>query len=244
MRTKVGVIFIGTGKYIEFFPQYHETCRRLFLPDSDKTFFVFTDRLDHPALRGPDIRAYATAHQPWPYVTLLRFKLIARAAGELQTMDLIAFIDGDMFVNDRISESEFLSHGKPLYGVAHPGFARPSLLKRLLRRHKGTFETNPASLAAVKRGDDLSTYWQGCFWGGRAARTLEMVLELERRVDEDLYRGVIALWHDESHLNKYFIEHRMEVHTFDPGFAYPELWNIPFQKRLVHIAKDNKALHA
>jgi hypothetical protein len=239
----MGIIFIGTGKYIRFFPRYYETVRERFLPSAQKTFFVFTDRLDAPFVDSRSVKVYPTEHMEWPYVTLLRFRIINRAAPELAQTDAVVFLDADMFVNHLIAADEFMSHGKPLFGVAHPGYTRRGLLRRLLGKAKGTFETNEASLAAVKRSDDLSTYWQGCFWGGRTERTLQMVSELERRVDDDLQRGVIAVWHDESHLNKYFIEHRDEVHTFHPGYAYPELWSIPYPKMIVHIAKDNKSLH-
>jgi hypothetical protein len=51
-------------------------------------------------------------------------------------------------------------------------------------------------------------YYQGCLWGGKVPDVLEMIEELESRVNEDLKNNVIAVWHDESHMNKYFIENK------------------------------------
>ena len=40
---KVAIVFIGTGKYINFLPMYYENIEKHFLPNSEKTILVFTD---------------------------------------------------------------------------------------------------------------------------------------------------------------------------------------------------------
>lgn len=40
---RVAVIFIGTGDYINFFHNYYEKCEEYFLPNTEKTYFCFTD---------------------------------------------------------------------------------------------------------------------------------------------------------------------------------------------------------
>ena len=39
----VAIIFIGTNKYLNFFPKYYETCEELLLPGVKKQYYVFTD---------------------------------------------------------------------------------------------------------------------------------------------------------------------------------------------------------
>jgi hypothetical protein len=64
-----------------------------------------------------------------------------------------------------------------------------------------------------------------------------MVRCLSENVDADLEKKVVAIWHDESHLNRYFIDKKSDVNTLHPGFATPENWEI------IKKAFPTKALH-
>jgi hypothetical protein len=111
--------------------------------------------------------------------------------------------------------------------------------------YPGAFETNSLSLSHITETDDLSVYYQGCLWGGKVPDVLELIDELSNRVDKDLENNVIAVWHDESHLNKFFIERKESVHTLGPEFAYPEVFSeyCNFSKKIVHLSKDNSKYH-
>jgi hypothetical protein len=228
---KVAVIVIAVGtKYLRYFRRYYRNNRKNLLPQADKTYFVITDQAADPLFAGMEgIVPVSVGRTDWPFPTLFRFKYIMKIADQLADYSRVIYLDTDMKVVSPISEEEFLYHGKPLFGVEHP----------LYIGFPGTFETNPQSLACVGALDDLSTYWQGCFWGGLTKDVLQLCAELEMRIDNDLSRGVIACWHDESHLNKYFIEHKSQIHTYHPGYAYPQPLKIAFEKKIMHIDKRN-----
>ena len=70
---------------------------------------------------------------------------------------------------------------------------------------------------------------------------VELVKELDRRTKVDEANGIIAKWHDESQINKYFIERKRLVHTLDPCYAHPEVFDsmMPDEPKIVHLAKEN-----
>ena len=234
---KVAIIFIGTNRYLDFLPTYYENIEKYFLPNSEKTIFAFTDgELDDT----PDnIKVYHQEHLEWPYITLKRFEIINKARADLDSMDWLVFLDADTRVVDTVTEEEFFSD-KPYFGVHHPCHA---LKMQPHTEYPGAFETNTNSRAGVTEEDDTSMYYQGCLWGGRVPEVLDMIEELDGRVEEDLSNDVIALWHDESQLNKFYSEVKEDVHLLGPEYAYPEVFQqyCNFEPKIVHLAKDNSA---
>ena len=106
----------------------------------------------------------------------------------------------------------------------------------------GAYEQNPKSEAYVDLSKGLpDIYWQGCLWGGQVPQVCVMIDELQARVNRDLKNDIVAVWHDESQINKYFYENQDQVHTFSSSFAYPEVFDqyCNFKPRIVHLAKDN-----
>ena len=155
----------------------------------------------------------------------------------LEQFDYVLFLDADMRIVDTVSEEELFTD-KKFIGVHHPCHF---LKMNPHTQYPGAFETDPRSCAAISEEDDISTYWQGCLWGGKVPFVIDMMKELHRRTVEDEERQVIAVWHDESQMNKFFIENKSEVHTLGPQYAYPEVFAgyCEFDPVIVHLAKDN-----
>jgi hypothetical protein len=236
---KVAICFIGTGKYLNFLPKYYENIQEYFLPNSEKTFLVFTDgEGDFPE----DVKVYPQEHLEWPYVTLTRFGIIQKAKEEIEKNDWFVFIDADALVVDTITEEEFFDNKKPFFGVHHPCHF---LQMQPHNQYPGAFETNPLSLSHISETDDLSVYYQGCLWGGKVPNVLGMIEELDSRINKDLENNVIAVWHDESHINKFFIEQKEHVNVLGPEYAYPEVFSehCKFEPKIVHLAKNNSKYH-
>lgn len=235
-RLKVAICFIGTNKYLDYLPRYVEQINRYFLPDCEKTIIVFTDGTVDPALQ---VNVYPTQHLGWPYVTLKRFQTIKQAATDISQHDWFVYIDADMLVVDKILSAEFFPDNKSLFAVHHPYHYLTG------PRWPGSWESDQASLAAVSPDEDLSVYFQGCLWGGKIPAVLDMIAELDRRTEDDLSRGVIAKWHDESHLNRYLIDNRSYVHVISAEYACLEsdqdIW--PVKPRILHLTKDTTVLH-
>ena len=235
---KVAITFIGTNKYLDFLPKYYENVEKYFLPNSEKTIFAFTDGELNDT---PDnLKVYHQEHLEWPFITLKRFEIINKAREEIEKHDWLVFIDGDALPVTTITEEEFFTD-KPLFGVHHPCHF---LGMEPHTQAPGAYDQNPDSEAYVDTSKGLpEVYYQGCFWGGKVPNVCAMIDELEARVNRDLEKDVVALWHDESQINKYFLERLDMVHTYGPEYAFPEVFKdyCQFSPKIVHLAKDNSS---
>ena len=63
-------------------------------------------------------------------------------------------------------------------------------------------------------------YFAGGFNGSKD-EYLKMSKELSSNIDKDFNNGIIAVWHDESHINRYFASNPPTA-ILDPGYCYGE----------------------
>ena len=232
---KLGIVFIGTNKYADFFKLYYPACEKNLMPEVEKKYFVFTDRPEADFFQKDRVTTLKIEHVGWPYITLLRFKFISQIVDKLDEMDYCLFIDADLIPQSLIKLEDVFSNDKSLVGVMHPGFIGQI----------GPFETNINSTAGVLNEKlDLSIYCQGCLWGGKTKPFIKMVKELTDRVDRDLENNIIAAWHDESHMNRYFAERRENVNVLHSGYAQPEVGydhiKLQHETKMIHLHKDMK----
>jgi hypothetical protein len=236
---KLAVIFVGTGEYLNFLPSWYDACERYLIPNEEKQYFIFTDG---ELQEVPDnIILYHQEHLSWPYITLLRWQIVSRAKDIFSNFDYVLFLDADTLIVKQIEVDEIFTDKKYI-GVHHPCHF---LGMPPHNSFPGAFETDKRSVASVTKDDDTSIYFQGCVWGGKVPYVIEMIEELQRRTQLDLNNDIIAQWHDESHMNKFFIERRDDVHTLPPSFAFPEDFKqyCNFEEKIVHISKNNQQYH-
>jgi histo-blood group ABO system transferase len=87
-------------------------------------------------------------------------------------------------------------------------------------------------------------YYAGGFNGGR--RYLKMAKTIRSWVDEDERKGIIAKWHDESHMNRYLYENPPTV-ILSPAYCFPEApWasSLPFPRKLVALDKNHAEMRS
>ena len=225
---KVGILYICTGRYTVFWPDFYRTFQEKFLPGSDKTFFVFTDaeRLDYDD--APDVRRICQKALDWPYSSLLRFKMFVSQQAALEQMDFLFFANANLICSQTVTEAEFLprpQRGEQLLVVQQPGFWNKKPLFC-------SYDRNPKCRAYIPYNCGRA-YVSGGLNGGTAGAFLAMSRELDRRTDADLADGQMALWHDESHLNRYIAEQDpASYRLLTPAYWYPEGWDLPFEQKI------------
>jgi histo-blood group ABO system transferase len=86
-------------------------------------------------------------------------------------------------------------------------------------------------------------YFAGGFNGGTSLEYLKMAKKISENIIDDFNRGFIAIWHDESHLNRYFIDNP-PTKILNPSYCYPENWNIPFERKLLALDKNHSEIRS
>lgn len=211
----IAILYIATGRYTIFWDVFYESAERYFLPTCQKHYFVFTDRSEDIRHKG-NVQIIEQEKLGWPYDTLMRFDIFLKAEEMLKPMDYIYFFNANLEFIDTITESEFISPDKPLLGILHPGFWDKT-------PEQFTYDRNIDSLVYIPQ-DTGYQYFMGGGNGGRADAYLSLIHELSRRISYDLDKGLIALWHDESHLNRYYYEQHDNLHILSVSYSTPEEW--------------------
>lgn len=237
---RIGICLIATGPYIQWFDQLHADLNERFLPGHPKTVFLFTDaEREFPQ----DTRVYPISRKGFPGDTLYRYHYILQAVSEIRALtDVVYYLDVDMRVLSEVGP-EILPDEDLLYvGVSHPGF----WMGRTPNLPLGTPETNPRSTAFISPEENRPCYWAGGFQGGSTQAFLEMAKIIRRNINKDDEQGLMAVWHDESHLNRYFTTLRGMVKTLTPDYCYPESWDLGHNltKRIVALDKDHAKVRA
>lgn len=232
---KIGILYLCTGRYTVFFNRFYSSCENKFLPDSVKNYLVFTDNPKQIKIRKKNIRIFSQQFLGWPDDTLHRFHIFSKIEDLLEEMDYLFFFNANILFR-KIIGHEILptKNDNWLVGVQHPGFFNKNPMDF-------TYERNPVSSACIEMGKG-NIYYAGGLNGGRTQEFLHLIHTLKNNIQTDHDNGQLAIWHDESHLNKYFIDH--PPRTLDPGYLYPEGSKIPFEKRIILLNKNYWGGHA
>jgi histo-blood group ABO system transferase len=219
LMKKVALCLVATGKYHKFVPYVTESCVLRFVKPHELEFFVFTDQLDHipDDYHGCRVNKYYVQQKGFPGDTLYRYHYILTAEERLKHMHHIFYMDVDYWVCNSTDNDRLLSDG--LVGTMH--------LHNLVGNHakkpgrKGAAETNPKSTAFIEENANMQYYFCGGFQGGTADRFLEACKTMKQNIDTDDANGVMATWHDESHWNRYLVDHPPQI-IMNQSYVYPE----------------------
>jgi len=221
-KKKIGLLIIATNKYIKFLNNLLVSANAFFCSSHEVTFFIFTDRKIE-INKNIKHKIINTTHKPWPWMTLGRYEIFYNNKNELSKMDYLYYCDVDMKFVSEVG-SEILGDR---VATQHPGYVG----------RRGTPETNPKSLACI-RDDEPMTYFAGGFNGGSSAEYLKMCNIISTNIQKDFENGIIAIWHDESHMNRYFVNNAPTV-ILSSEYCCPEMWDMP-KRKLLALDKNHE----
>lgn len=185
---------IATNKYIDFAePVINSTLTNFFL-NSNLTIVVHTNEDLPESLVSTDrvsIIKNKIDHEPWPFTTLRRFEYFLTVRELAEQHDYCFYIDADSLFIDQLTEDLLPERGT--IGTIHP----------CLTTGPGTPDRNPNSTAYLPYTAN-NRYFCGGFFGASTSEFLDMSTTISTNIKQDLENDVMAIWHDESHLNKYY----------------------------------------
>lgn len=228
---KIGILYICTGKYDIFWKDFYLSCEKYFFTEEEKVYYVFTDAPQIYNESSPKIVKIFQENLGWPHNTLMRFSMFQTVTERLRKeTDYLFFFNANALLLDRVG-SEILPTGDEQYLVvaSHPLFYKKPV-------QQFPYERNSESLACIS-AQEGKYYLGGGFNGGRTSEYLELIKTLSDNIETDLSKGIIAAWHDESHLNRYFIDHPPKVLT--PAYLFPgDHPYLPYKK--IILMRDKK----
>lgn len=213
----VAVLYLCTGAYRVFWHDFYPNFKEHFLPDCERTFYVFTDAETIDYEDQPDVRRIPQQALPWPYSTMQRFDAFLGQADRLAGYDYLFFANANLRCLRDVTAGELLpdaARGQVLTVVCHlPYYGKNPIFHPYERRRK--------SRAGIPYNCG-SWYVAGGLNGGQSAAYLDLCRELKARTDEDLSHGVIARFHDESQLNRLVAEQPGRFRILGPEYCTPE----------------------
>ena len=227
---KVGILYICTGEYSNFWDNFYQSCEKHFASECERHYFIFTDNTKFLDLKINRVHPIFQEQMKWPYPTLFRYKIFNQYREHFQDMDYLIFCNANLLFQDSISLYDLFKE-RYMFAVLHPGYYDKSI-------DKFPDETNQKSLAYIKR-DNSSKYVCGGFNGGTLGKFLSMSKELSENIDEDLSNNIIAIWHDETHFNKYVELNKNIINMLDSGYCFPENTIHRLKMKIIVLDKDN-----
>ena len=156
-----------------------------------------------------------------------------RAAEELRRCDYVYYVDVDSRFVRPVGAEIF---GR-LAATIHYGFCdKPA------REWTYEYRIDSNAYVAPRERARAKHYYAGGFQGGRADQYLDAMRAMDAAITDDERRGVTAWWHDESHWNRYLIDHQPSV-ELSPDYMCPEAWR-PKTQRIVIVGKNNREMRA
>lgn len=226
---KIAINVIATNKYLYFLDKLCHSISNNFDEYIKISIIVYTNMEIPPSVvernNRINFRRVHIEHEDWPYTTLKRFEYFMKDADFLLSCDYCYYIDADSMLVSKIDNDIFPESG--MVGTIHP----------CLYNGTGTPERNPDSKAFIPH-EANNRYYCGGFFGGKSDQFIKMSREIMDNINDDLSRGIIAVWHDESHINKYFYDNTPEI-ILDHPFAVAEnLTPIKEESKILFLDKN------
>lgn len=217
-QTNIGLLIIATNQYDRFIQGLISSADNYFIndPNVKVTYYVFSDKINNIVSKREVVQLHID-HRPFPYASMDRFRHFTNHYNTLSKENYLYYVDVDSLFVDYVSK-DILGD---LVGVRHCGYVNAT----------GPFENNKQSVF-YENPNKYNYYFGGGFSGGKSSEYLKLSSWCADMIDKDLANNIIPFWHDETALNRYFLDHPPNI-VLSPSYHHPQS-QIDRYKRLWH----------
>ncbi|XP_060924582.1 N-acetyllactosaminide alpha-1,3-galactosyltransferase-like [Limanda limanda] len=198
LRSSVALTVFAVGRYLDAYcKDFLTSAEQHFMSGLPVTYYVFTDLPEKvPQIElGPQrslkvikVKMYTR----WQDISMMRMSMISDLI-ESEIASSFRYIF--CFDVDQVFEARFGSEALgDSVALLHAHYYK-------LPKDRFTYDRNKKSTAFMETGD---FYYHAAIFGGLCANVKNLTDACYLSIMEDKINEVEALWHDESHLNKYF----------------------------------------
>ena len=222
--SSIALVTMATGRYQRFLPLLVGSASK-YLSGLSK-IFVLTD--SRPEIDSPtDLEWLPWGRFDWPLPTLTRHRAIRSYGDRFHDVSTILHIDVDMVF---VRETHF--EPSPLFAVRHPGYANSA-------RSSFPYETNQSSTSFIPI-DQGSRYFAGGVQGGNTESYLHACGVLSDMVQQDLRRGIVPIWHDESAWNRLCVD-VVGLLELEPSYCTPQR-DLSEETKIIALDKNHRRM--
>ncbi|XP_078063455.1 N-acetyllactosaminide alpha-1,3-galactosyltransferase-like [Mustelus asterias] len=203
-NTVIGMTVFAVARYIDrFLKDFLETAEQHFMRGHRVIYYVMVDNASKvPAVKMPPERTMTVIQIPkyprWQDISMMRMQHISELIEQRihSEVTYLFCIDVDLLFIGRFGPEAL----GDLVGQLQAGLY-PVQLKDY------TYEQRPQSAAYIVPGQG-DYYYHAALFGGRPNHVYNLTRGCMAGVLKDKALGIEAIWHEESHLNRYFLEHK------------------------------------
>ncbi|XP_051538750.1 globoside alpha-1,3-N-acetylgalactosaminyltransferase 1-like [Myxocyprinus asiaticus] len=232
----IATTVFALGKYTRFLKDFLESAEQHYFVGFRVHYYLFTDQPDAvPEVKLGDQHRLTVRKVPslnrWQDISMGRMEILEKLIeSELANeADYIFCLDVDTKFNSRWGVETL---GQAV-AVIHPWFYD-------YPRDQFTYERRPESQAFIPAGEG-DYYYTAAAFGGFLNEVHELTKTCREQQGIDAAKSIEAIWHDESHLNKYFL-YKKPSKLLSPEYLWRDINARTNQVRVIrfsHVSKNN-----
>ncbi|XP_069056560.1 histo-blood group ABO system transferase 2-like isoform X1 [Pleurodeles waltl] len=201
-NSTIGLSVFALGGYWKLLKAFLETSDKFFMMGHKVIYYVYTDQPDKVECttihNDRECKVYKTSSYDSKARVFMKRMEILHLDIKSKKIDVqyLVCADVDIVFHDQVGV-EILSD---LVATLHPGYYKTD-------RSYFTYERRTSSQAYIPSNEG-DFYYQANFFAGKVQEIYQMTKSCDEAIKIDDSNGIIAVYHDESHFNKYLLHHK------------------------------------